>query len=101
MDLTSKPEKVLLRMRDERLAKLGRLGPMVAGSVVKAKDKRAWYLTDKVNQKTRTVCLTEELYEEALNWNAAHREAKRLLQELSDIQRALIALKLQAERESR
>ena len=80
----------LERMRDGRLAKLREIGPVLAGSLSKRKDQRGYYLTDKVAGKTRTVHVSEQIYESAREWNENHKKAKRLLEELSEIQRALI-----------
>jgi hypothetical protein len=81
----------LLRMRDSILEKNRVMGPVLAGSLVKNKGT-GYVLTDKVRGKTRTMYIAEQMYEQAKVWNERHREAKRLLQELSEIQRELIRL---------
>jgi hypothetical protein len=80
----------LERMRDARLSKLRQIGPVLAGSLSKRKDQSGYYLTDKVSGKTRTMHVSEQMYEAAQEWNDNHKKAKELLEELSEIQRALI-----------
>jgi len=90
---------VLERMRQSRLDKLHRIGPVLAGSLMKRKDQTGYYLTDKVRGKTRTTYVSEEMYAEAKQWNANHKEAKQLLDELSEIQRVLLREEGKAKRE--
>lgn len=84
----------LLKMRDSILEKERGMGPVLAGSLVKNKGT-GYVLTDKIRGKTRTMYISEQMYEQAKVWNENHREAKKLLQELSEIQRELIRLESQ------
>jgi len=76
------------------LEKLQGMGAVLAGSLVKNKGT-GYVLTDKVRGKTRTMYISEQMYEQAKEWNEHHREAKKLLQDLSEIQRELIRLESQ------
>jgi len=77
-------------MQKNRLARLHRIGPVMAGSLMKRKDQTGYYLTDKMGGKTRTSYVSDEMYEEAKQWNTNYKEAKQLLKELSEIQRVLL-----------
>jgi hypothetical protein len=81
---------VLRKMKEMRLSKLRKIDAVLAGTLVKRKNQGGYNITDKVNGKTRTVHISEGTYERAKAWNENHREAKRLLQELSEIQRGLM-----------
>lgn len=89
---------VLRRMRQSRLARLRRLGPVLAGSLVRLPGHRSLYLTDKVQGRTRTLYIPLDRLDEAKAWNAQYREARRLLRELCAIQRALLCGEIQARR---
>jgi len=91
----------LLRMQEARLQKLREIGPVLAGSMAKRKNQAGYYLTDKVEGKTRTMHVSERAYEDARRWNENHKEAKRLLDELSEIQRALIKAEAKEARRSK
>ena len=91
----------LKRMSETRLKKLRQIGPMIAGSIVDVPERYACYLTDKVRGKTRTVCIPKELVDEVGEWNENYREAKRLVQELDEIQRAVLRKKIEAVRAAR
>lgn len=104
-DITPKLElpesvSVLKKMRQHRLDKLRRIGPVMAGSLVKRKDQKGYYLTDKVRGKTRTTYVSDGMYVEAKQWNANHKEAKQLLDELSEIQRALLREEAKSRRQA-
>jgi len=89
MELPDSP-RILERMRDHRLEKLHQIGPVLGGSLVRFAKHNSLYLTDKVKGKTRTLYIPLDRLEEVKAWNANHKEAKRLLTELSKIQRALL-----------
>lgn len=91
MELTDNQAR-LIQMRETRQKRLRELGPVMAGSLVRRKDQSGYYLTDKVHGKTRTAHVSEQMYEQAKEWNSNHREAKLLLEELSEIQRALLKI---------
>ena len=88
------------RRRDARLKKLEKMGPVLAGSIVEVKERSSFYLTDKVRGKTRTLCIPEELVAEAREWNRSHKEAKRLLGEANEIQRALLQAEIEKVRKA-
>jgi hypothetical protein len=89
---------LLRRMRDARLRRLGRLGPMLGGSLVKMPKHTSLYLTDKHRGKTRTMYIPLAWLEEAKQWNATFKKAKKLLGELSEIQRKLLREEIAARR---
>lgn len=99
MDLP-KTKGVLRRMRDARLRKLHDIGPCLAGSLVKFPNHNSLYLTDKLQGKTRTIYIPLDRLEEVKVWNANHKKAKQLLDELSQIQRALLVEEIQVVRQS-
>jgi len=89
---------LLRRMRDARLRRLGRLGPMLGGSLVKMPRHSSLYLTDTHRGKTRTMYIPLARLEEVKQWNATFKEAKTLLRELSQIQRTLLREEIAAGR---
>ena len=89
---------LLRRMRDARLRELGRLGPMLAGSLVVFPRHSSRYLTDKVAGKTRTLYVPLSRLAEVTVWNRHHKEARRLLAELSEIQRAMLLSEIRLSR---
>ena len=100
MDLP-KAKGTLRRMRDARLRKLHEIGPVLAGSLVTFPKHNSLYLTDKVKGKTRTLYIPLDRLDEVKQWNANHKHAKQLLDELNQIQRALLQEEIQAARQSR
>ena len=95
----SLPLGVLRRMRDARLRTLRALpGGLLAGSLVRLPGHRSRYLTDKVAGKTRTLYIPLDQLEEVTRWNRNFQEAKRLLQELADLQRRLLVAAIEAKR---
>lgn len=90
---------LLRRMRDARLRHLGRLGPMLGGSLVVFPGHSSRYLTDKVAGKTRTLYIPLGRLKEVERWNKSWRTARKLLRELSALQRAI--LRRENEREKR
>lgn len=91
----------LKRMRETRLSQLHEIGPLIGGSLVPIANKKVNYLTDKVKGKTRTVCVPAELVETCREWNENYKKAKVLLQELDEIQRAVLQEEIEKNREAR
>ena len=89
---------VLRRMRDARLRRLRTLGPVLAGRLVRFPNHNSRYLTDKVRGKTRTLYIPLDRLEEVKGWNENQKEARRLLRELSEIQRDLLRAEIAAKR---
>jgi len=89
---------LLRRMRDARLRELGRLGPMLAGSLVVFPRHSSRYLTDKMAGKTRTLYVPLGRLKEVTVWNQHHKKARRLLTELSEIQRAMLLAEIRLRR---
>ena len=85
-----KSQSLLRRMRDARLRELGRLGPMLGGSLVAFPGHSSRYLTDKVAGKTRTLYVPLGRLKEVKEWNQSWRKARQLLGELSRLQRAIL-----------
>jgi hypothetical protein len=85
-------------MREARLRRLRALGPVLAGSLVRFPNHNSRYLTDKVRGKTRTLYIPLDRLEEVKAWNQNHKEARRLLRELSEIQRQLLRAETTARR---
>ena len=81
---------LLRRMRDARLRELGRLGPMLAGSLVVFPGHTSRYLTDKAAGKTRTLYVPLPRLKEVTVWNRHYKKARRLIREQSEIQRAML-----------
>jgi len=97
MRLSSSPT-ILKQMRQARLRRLRRLGFVLAGSLVSQPKHTSRYLTDPVRGKTRTLYIPLDRLDEVKTWNAEYREGKRLLRELSAIQRALLIGEIRAAR---
>jgi hypothetical protein len=93
-----KSPSLLRRMRRARLKRLGRLGFVLAGSLVRQPGHESLYLTDKAGGVTRTLYIPLGRLEEVKGWNREHRDGKRLLGELSEIQRALLVAEIRARR---
>ena len=93
-----KSPTILKRMRQGRLGRLRALGFLLAGSLVAMPRHHSLYLTDKVRGKTRTLYIPLDRLDEVKRWNAEHREGRRLLAELSEIQRALLREEIRASR---
>ena len=89
---------LLRRMRDARLRQLGRLGPMIGGSLVVFPGHRSRYLTDKVAGKTRTRYIPLGRLKEVERWNRSWRKARQLLRELSELQRAILRAEVEQEK---
>ena len=89
---------LLRRMRDARLRELGRQGPMLAGSLVVLPRHSSRYLTDKVAGKTRTLYVPLKRLTEVTRWNQEHKRVRRLVSELSQIQRAILLAEIRLSR---
>ena len=89
---------LLRRMRDARLRRLRRLGAMIRGSLVVFPGHSSRYLTDKVEGKTRTLYVPLGHLKEVQAWNKTYREARRLLTELSELQRAILRREIEQEK---
>ena len=95
---------LIRRMRDARVKKLAQAGPLMAGSLVRiakhcgragchcqtGQKHVGWYLTRSVNGKTQTTYVPQEMREEVHGWIQEHRRVKQLIQEISELNRALI-----------
>ena len=93
-----KSPTILKRMRQARQRRLRALGWVLAGSLVRLPGHQSLYLTDKVRRKTRTLYIPLDRLDEVRSWNVQHKEAKRLLGELSVILRALLREEIRAGR---
>jgi len=92
---------ILRRMRDARLRQLQALGPMLGGSLVRFPHHSSLYLTDKYRGKTRTLYIPPHRLQEVQQWHASFVAAKKLLAELSEIQRKLLRVEIQVSRRLR
>jgi len=95
---------LIRRMRDARVKKLARVGPLLAGSLVqiakhcgragchcqKGEKHVGWYLTRSVKGKTQTTYVPLGMLEEVQGWIQEHRHLKKLIAEISELNRALI-----------
>jgi len=93
-----KSMSLLRRMRDARLRQLGRLGPMLGGSLVVFPGHSSRYLTDKAAGKTRTLYVPLGRLKEVERWNKDWRTARQLTRELSELQRAILRKEIERDR---
>ena len=93
-----KSMSLLRRMRDARLRQLGRLGPMLGGSLVVFPGHSSRYLTDKAAGKTRTLYVPLGRLKEVERWNKNWQAARQLTQELSQLQRAILRKEIERDR---
>ena len=96
-----KARGVLKRMVQARMKRLHSLGPFLAGSLVAMPKHNSRYLTDKPDQKTRTLYIPLARLKEVKRWNDNFKLARQLLRELSEIRRALLRAEIEAERRNR
>ena len=103
MNIPDHPTRIR-RMRDARLNKLAQAGPMLAASLVEQRvrcgspgcrcqrgEKHVKHaLTRKVQGKTQTVYVPQDLLPEVRDWVAEHKRIKQLLKEISELSVALI-----------
>ena len=80
---------ILRRMRDARLNQLVPRCPPLAASLGR-QASGGWHVTLKQAGKTRTVYVPQDLKEEVETSIREHRRIKRLLQEITQLQLALI-----------
>ena len=95
---TTRSLGVLRRMQKTREKKLSAIGPVLGGSLVRMPRHNSLYLTDKAEGKTRTMYVPLDRLGEAKRWNRNYKEAKRLLAELSAIQRHILRAEIAAAR---
>jgi hypothetical protein len=93
-----KSPTLLRRMRQAHLRRLRAMGFALGGSLVRFPGHTSLYLTDKVGGKTRTLYIPLNRLEEVKRWNANYKLAKRLVAELSEIQRKLLVAEIAARR---
>jgi len=92
-----------IRKRDALLKKLKDTNAFINGSLVEVKVEcgkkcrcrkgekhSSYYLTDKVNGKTRTVYVPDDLVDEVEKWVEEYQNLKELLQEITELQRVII-----------
>lgn len=92
----AKSPTVLRHMRQARLRRVRNMGFVLGGSLVHFPGHTSLYLTDKVGGKTRTLYVPLSRLEEVKEWNKNYKVAKRLLAELSEIQRKLFLAEIRA-----
>ena len=92
------------RQRDARLKELRQIGPFIAGSMVRiahtcgnpnckctrGQKHENYYLTCKVKQKTQTRYISVDLEDEVRRWTTEYKRVKRLINEISQLQRNII-----------
>jgi hypothetical protein len=93
-----KSPTVLRHMRRARLRRLQNIGFVLGGSLVHFPGHTSLYLTDKVEGKTRTLYIPLGRLEEVKEWNKNYKVIKRLVAELSEIQRTLFLAEIRARR---
>lgn len=82
---------LIQRMRDARLKKLSpRRTPLAASLVAQSGSRGGYQLTLKQNGKTRTVYVPKNLKEEVEASICEHRRIRTLLQEITQLELALI-----------
>ena len=95
---------LMARFRDARVKQLAPLCPPLAASLVRiarrcgnprchcATGQRhlGWYLTLKQRGKTKTVYVPNDLKDEVAKWVEEHHRLKKLLQEITQLNLALI-----------
>jgi len=82
---------LIRRMRDARLKKLSpRCTPLAASLVAQSGSRGGYQLTLKQNGKTRTVYVPKNLKEEVEASIREHRRIRTLLQEITQLELALI-----------
>src|SRR3989304_6713118 len=103
MNLPNHPT-LLRRMRDARIKKLAADRPVLGGSLVRiakhcgrpgchcqtGEKHVGWYLTRRVNGRTQTTYVPQAMQEEIHGWIQEHRRLKKLMAEISELNRALI-----------
>lgn len=101
------------RARASKLAELGRLGPLVQGSLTRREVRCgnpncrcahgqkhvSHQLTRKVNNRTQSVYVPVDMVEEVSRWVSEYRRAKRLLKEVTELSEELLRGHVAARRE--
>jgi hypothetical protein len=86
--------EILKRRRDGKMKELASVGPMVQGSLVKAKHKTckhtAHMLTFHVRGKTHTVYVPLGMVKEVKEWSNNYKVLKKLLKDISKLNLAII-----------
>jgi len=99
-----KHPKLIRRMRDARLKKLGEVQPLLAASLVqiakhcgrrgcrcqRGEKHVGHYITFGEGGKTRTVYVPVDLVEDVRSWVKEHKRVKTMLREISALSVALI-----------
>src|SRR3990172_4626599 len=95
---------LIRRLRDARVKQLARAGPLLAGSLVaigrrcgragcrceRGEKHVGWYLTRYHAGRTQTTYVPVDLVREVRAWVKEHRRVRQLVQEISELNRALI-----------
>lgn len=101
-----------IRRREVLLKRLRRIGLFISGSMVVVSrrcgnprcrcavgDKhKGYYLMYKVKAKTQAVYVPVDLVPEVMRWVREHRRIKRLMAEISDLQKEVIRLYVRTKR---
>ena len=105
----------LKRKRVVLLEELGRIGPLIVGSLAEvgvkcgnptcrcAKGERhtAYVLTGKTEGRTRTLHVPRGMVEEVGTWVKEHRRLKALVREISALSEQIVRLHVRASRDAR
>jgi hypothetical protein len=111
---TRSPEE-LIEQRAAKLAELGRLGPLVQGSLTRrevrcgnascrcARGERhvSYQLTRKVANRTRSVYVPVDMVDEVSRWVEQYRRAKGILKEITELSEELLRGHVAARRAGR
>jgi len=95
---------VLERRRDAKLKQLASVGPLLQGSLseigvtcgnancrcARGEKHRSHILKRQVKGKTQSLYVPVDMVEEARKWVEEHRRVKRLLKEISDLNRSIL-----------
>jgi hypothetical protein len=96
--------KFYSKQKDARLKQLSRIKPFIAGSMVKiahtcgspnckcatGEKHENYYLTYKIKQKTITQYIPVDLEEEVRGWTLEYKRVKRIMNEVSLLQRKIL-----------
>jgi len=103
---------VLEKRRDAKLKQLGTVGPILQGSLAeigvtcgnpncrcaRGDKHRSHILKRQVRGKTQSLYVPVDMVEEARGWVEEHRRVKRLLREISELNRIIIKAYVPAKR---
>lgn len=101
-----------IRKREALLKRLRRIGPFISGSMVvvsrrcgnprcrcaRGEKHKGYYLMYKVKAKTQAVYVPVDLVPEVMAWAREHRRIKRLMAEISNLQKEVIRLYVRTKR---